>query len=118
MNETFEDILSSTLEAMEQNPDININQLVEMQTEKYQASEEAKVTLDDTFACIDKFAELGDSLAEARKEGKTRGQWLVQEIERMTEGRSQEEKDAIATAIVTSVEQVVECEVEEANLDN
>lgn len=118
MNETFEDILTSTLEVLEQNPDIDINKLVDVQTEKYKTSEEAKATIDDTFACLDKFTELGHSLADARKEGLTRDQWLVQEIERMTEGRTQDEKDAVATAIVESMEQHVESEVEEANLEN
>ena len=36
----------------------------------------------------------------------------------MTEGRTQDEKDAVATAIVESMEQHVESEVEEANLEN
>lgn len=118
MNETFEDILTSTLEVLEQNPDMNINKLVDVQAEKYGMSDEAKVTINDTFACLDKFAELGHSIADARKEGLTRDQWLVQEIERMTEGRSQDEKDAVATAIVESMEQHVDSEVEEANLEN
>lgn len=118
MNETFEDILTSTLEVLEQNPDMDINKLVDVQTKKYKTSEEAKATIEDTFACLDKFTELGHSLADARKEGLTRDQWLVQEIERMTEGRTQDEKDAVATAIVESMEQHVESEVEEANLEN
>lgn len=118
MNETFEDILTSTLEVLEQNPDMDINKLVDVQTKKYKTSEEAKATIEDTFACLDKFTESGHSLADARKKGLTRDQWLVQEIERMTEGRTQDEKDAVATAIVESMEQHVESEVEEANLEN
>ena len=35
MNETFEDILTSTMEVLEQNPDMDINTLVDVQTEKY-----------------------------------------------------------------------------------
>ncbi len=118
MNETFEDILTSTLEVLEQNPDMDINKLVDVQAEKYGMSEEVKVTIDDTFACLDKFAELGQSLADARKDGLTREQWLVQQVERMTEGRTQDEKDAVATAIIESMEQHVESEVENANLEN
>lgn len=118
MNETFEDILTSTLEVLEQNPDMDINKLVDIQAKKYEMSDEAKVTIDDTFTCLDKFAELEQSLADARKDGLTRDQWLVQQVERMTEGRTQDEKDAVATAIVESMEQHVESEVEEANLEN
>ena len=50
MNETFEDILTSTLEVLEQNPDMDINKLVDVQTKKYKTSEEATATIDDTFA--------------------------------------------------------------------
>lgn len=118
MNETFEDILTSTLEVLEQNPDMDINKLVDVQAEKFEMSEEAKVHLDDTFACLDKFTELGQSLADARKKGMTRDQWLVQEIECMTDGRTQDEKNAVATAIVESMERHTESEVEHANLEN
>ena len=38
MNETFEDILTSTLEVLEQNPDMDIYKLVDVQTKKYKTS--------------------------------------------------------------------------------
>ena len=118
MKETFDDILTSTLEELEKNPDMSIEELMNSQTRKYNVSEEAKESLAETFACLDKFAEKSKSLTEARKAGLTRGQWMVNEIAQMTKDCSQEEKDAVATAIVTSIEQHTEEEMEEANNEN
>ena len=84
MKETFDDILTSTLEELEKNPDMSIEELMNSQTRKYNVSEEAKESLAETFACLDKFAEKSESLTEARKAGLTRGQWMVNEIEQMT----------------------------------
>lgn len=118
MKETFEDILTSTLEELEKNPDMNIEDLMNSQTSKYNVSEEAQESLAETFACLDKFAEKSESLDEARKAGLTRGQWMVSEIEQMTKDCCQDEKDAVATAIVTSIEQHTDKEMEEANNEN
>lgn len=119
MKDSFEDILTSTLEVLDQNPDIDIDVLADMQSEKYAMSQEAKETFDEASACLDKFAELGESMAEARKDGLSRGQWFVQNVERVTEGLTQDEKDIVATAIVASMEQHIDKEIDNAsNLEN
>ena len=78
MAKSFEDILTSMLEQLENNPDQDIDVLVKDECEKMGVSEE----------------------------GRSRKQWMLAEMDRVLEGRDEQEKTEIVSAISDAGENV------------
>ena len=108
MEQTFETILTSLLEAYENNPAQDIDALIEEKCKEWNLPEEQVVLLKETNALIDGFTENAASLEAAKVEGKSRKRWMLDEIDRITEGRSEEEKAQIASAISDTNEKLIE----------
>lgn len=106
MPQTFEDILTSMLEQLENNPDQDIDVLVKDECEKMGVSEEGKALLSETNEYIDGFAERMASLQKAKENGKSRKQWMLAEMDRIMEGRDEQEKAEIVSAISDAGENV------------
>lgn len=114
MQETFTNILSSLLEDYEKNPEQDLELFLQTKFKEMGLSEDDAKLLDETNDYISAFADKAESLAKAREEGKTRGQWIAGEMERMTDGRSEEEKATLATAITEANEKVLNETADEA----
>lgn len=95
----FEEILVGMLEQLENNPNQEIDALVKDECEKQGVSEEAMALLSETNEYIDGFAEKFASLQEAKEEGKSRHRWMLEEMDRILEGRDEAEKAKIVSAI-------------------
>ena len=106
MTQSFEDILTSMLEQLENNPDQDIDVLVKDECEKMGVSEEGKALLSETNEYIDGFAERMASLQKAKENGKSRKQWMLEEMDRILEGRDEQEKAEIVSAISDAGENV------------
>ena len=106
MAKNFEDILTSMLEQLENNPDQDIDVLVKDECEKMGVSEEGKALLSETNEYIDGFAERMASLQKAKEEGRSRKQWMLAEMDRILEGRDEQEKAEIVSAISDAGENV------------
>ena len=106
MPQTFEDILTSMLEQLENNPNQDIDVLVKDECEKMGVSEEGKALLSETNEYIDGFAERMASLQKAKENGKSRKQWMLAEMDRIMEGRDEQEKAEIVSAISDAGENV------------
>ncbi len=106
MPQTFEDILTSMLEQLENNPNQDIDVLVKDECEKMGVSEEGKALLSETNEYIDGFAEKMAALQKAKEEGKSRKQWMLSEMDRIMEGRDEQEKAEIVSAISDAGENV------------
>ena len=106
MAKNFEDILTSMLEQLENNPDQNIDVVVKDECEKMGVSEEGKALLSETNEYIDGFAERMASLQKAKENGKSRKQWMLAEMDRIMEGRDEQEKAEIVSAISDAGENV------------
>ncbi len=106
MAKNFEDILTSMLEQLENNPDQDIDVLVKDECEKMGVSEEGKALLSETNEYIDGFAERMASLQKAKENGKSRKQWMLAEMDRIMEGRDEQEKAEIVSAISDAGENV------------
>lgn len=106
MAKNFEDILTSMLEQLENNPNQDIDVLVKDECEKMGVSEEGKALLSETNEYIDGFAEKMASLQKAKEDGKSRKQWMLEEIDRILEGRDEQEKAEIVSAISDAGENV------------
>lgn len=106
MPQTFGEILTSMLEQLENNPDLDIEVLVKDECEKMGVSEEGKALLSETNEYIDGFAEKMAALQKAKEKGKSRKQWMLAEMDRMLEGRDEQEKAEIVSAISDAGENV------------
>ena len=106
MPQTFEDILTSMLEQLENNPNQDIDVLVKDECEKMGVSEEGKALLSETNEYIDGFAERMASLQKAKEDGKSRKQWMLEEMDRILKGRDEQEKAEIVSAISDAGENV------------
>ena len=106
MLQTFDEILTSILEQLDNNSDLDIDVLVKDECEKMGVSEEGKALLSETNEYIDGFAEKMAALQKAKEEGKSRKQWMLAEMDRIMEGRDEQEKAEIVSAISDAGENV------------
>lgn len=106
MAKNFDEILTSMLEQLENNPDQDIDVLVKGECEKMGVSEKGKALLSETNEYIDGFAERMASLQKAKDEGRSRKQWMLAEMDRILEGRDEQEKAEIVSAISDAGENV------------
>ena len=106
MAKSFDEILTSMLEQLENNPDQDIDVLVKDECEKMEVSEEGKALLSETNEYIDGFAERMASLQKAKEEGRSRKQWMLAEMDRILDGRDEQEKAEIVSAISDAGENV------------
>lgn len=106
--QTFDEILTSVLETYESNPNQNLDSLISDECNKYGLSDEQVKLLKDVNDYIDSFADKAESLAKAKAEGKSRKRWIMEELDRITEGRDEKEKTQIMSAISNVNEQVVD----------
>ena len=106
MAKNFEDILTSMLERLDENPDQDVNALVKDECEKMGVSEESMALLSETNEYIDGFAEKMAALQKAKEDGKSRKQWMLEEMDRILEGRDEQEKAEIVSAISDAGENV------------
>ena len=106
MAQNFEEILTSMLERLDENPNQDVNVLIKDECEKMGVSEESKALLAETNEYIDGFAERMASLQKAKKEGKSRKQWMLEEMDRILQGRDEAEKALIVSAISDAGENV------------
>ena len=106
MAKNFDEILTSMLEQLENNPDQDIDVLVKGECENMGVSEESIALLSETNEYIDGFAEKMTTLQKAKEEGKSRKQWMLEEMDRILEGRDEQEKADIVSAISDAGENV------------
>ena len=106
MLQTFDEILTSMLEQLENNPDQDVDVLVKDECEKMGVSEEGTALLSETNEYIDGFAEKMAALQKAKEEGRSRKQWMLEEMDRILEGRDEQEKAEIVSAISDAGENV------------
>jgi len=106
MAKSFDEILTSMLEQLENNPEQDIDVLVKGECEKMGVSEESMALLSETNEYIDGFAEKMTALQKAKDEGKSRKQWMLEEMDRILEGRDEQEKAEIVSAISDAGENV------------
>lgn len=106
MAKSFDEILTLMLEQLENNPDQDIDVLIKDECEKMGVSDEGKALLTETNEYIDGFAERMASLQKAKENGKSRKQWMLAEMDRIMEGRDEQEKAEIVSAISDAGENV------------
>ena len=108
MEQNFESILTSLLESYDNNPKKDIDSIVCEICNELGLSENGQALLKETNETIDAFTEKSTLLAKAREEGETRKHWILNEMDKITEGRSEDEKAMVASAISNSNERIIQ----------
>lgn len=108
MEQTFDAILTSILEAYENDPEQNIDALIEEKCKEWNLSDEQMTLLKETNGLIDSFTEYSSSLEMAKAEGRSRKNWMLNKLDQITAGHSEEEKTQIISAISDTNEKIIE----------
>ena len=108
MEINFDSILTSLLESYDNNPNKDIDTIINEKCNEMSLSEEGKALLKETNETIDAFTEKATSLAKVREEGETRKHWILNEMDKITEGRSEDEKAMVASTISSVNERIIQ----------
>lgn len=108
MNMTFEDILTSLLESYENNPEQNVESFIESKCKEFNLTDEQVKTIKEANEYLDGFAAMGESLSEARVEGKSRKRWVLETVDAVAEDRNEGEKASLVSAISDTLDKVIE----------
>ena len=108
MEQNFESILTSLLDNYENNLGKDINSIINEKCNELGLSENGQALLKETNETIDAFTEKATSLAKAREEGETRKHWILNEMDKITEGRSEDEKAMVSSAISNINERIIQ----------
>lgn len=108
MEQNFDTILTSLLESYDNSPNKDISTIINEKCNEMGLSEEGQALLKETNETIDAFTEKATSLAKAREEGETRKHWILNEMDKITEGRSEDEKAMVASAVSSINERTIQ----------
>lgn len=108
MNMTFEDILTSLLESYENNPEQNVESFIESKCKEFNLTDEQVKIIKKANEYLDGFAAMGESLSEARAEGKSRKRWVLETVDAVAEDRNEGEKASLVSAISDTLDKVIE----------
>ena len=90
---TFNEILESLLGKLDN------GKIAENIIEETQLSDENKKLLEKVNKLLDAFEEKATSLQAAKENGDSNRKWMSKQLERITEGRSEEEKTILINAM-------------------
>ena len=101
---TYDEIMAALLQAYEAHPEMGVEEIIAQVAQKLGASEKSKEDIKASSAMLDKFQEKKKALEAAHENGETTKKWILTETARMTEGRTDKEKEDLTKAIVEMVE--------------
>ena len=101
---TYDEIMAALLQAYEAHPEMDVEEIIAQVAREMGASKMSMESIKASSELLDKFQEKKTSLEAAHEGGETTKKWILTETARMTEGRTDKEKAALANAIVEKVE--------------
>lgn len=110
---TFEEILASYLEAFEQHPDQDEDQLIAQMAAEHGLSDEGKAMLQETSDYLDDFQEKIEEMAQAEEEGDDKETWLTNALEQNLEELDEERKAIVCDTLVKQIAQQTEQSITE-----
>lgn len=97
MNDKFQELLISVLEGYQNIGDANT--VIESICKSAGVSEEAFAKIQEVNKLLESFAQKAESLEQAKAQGASRREWLEEQYDAITEGRSDEEKILLMNGI-------------------
>ena len=80
MEETFDDILTSVLKAIESNPDLDVDEVIASKMSELGLSAEGQKKLTETNSYLEAYEEMFAKLQAAKAEGESRSSWIQDEL--------------------------------------
>lgn len=111
--EAYNEIMSALLQAYEAHPEMDVEEIITQVAREMGASEKSLENIKETSAMLDKFQEKKTALEAAHEDGETTKKWILAETEKLTEGRSDKERAAIAEGVVKAVDRGVRQSISE-----
>lgn len=102
--EAYNEIMSALLQAYEAHPEMDVEEIIAQVAREIGASEKSLENIKATSAMLDNFQEKKTALEVAHEDGETTKKWILAETARMTEGRTDKEKEDLTKAIMEKVE--------------
>ena len=108
--ETFDDILTSVLKSIEDNPSANVEEVITTKMAEMGLSDEGEKILAETNAHLKGFEAAYQSLKAAKDKGETRTQWLQEEVYKIGEKNqlTDEQKEQLINDLATQTESIIE----------
>jgi len=101
---TYDEIMTALLQAYETHPEMDVEEIIAQVAREMGTSETSLENIKASSAMLDKFQEKKKALEAAHEDGETTKKWILTETARMTEGRTDKEKENLTKAIVEMVE--------------
>lgn len=101
---TYNEIMAALLQAYEAHPDMGVEEIIAQVAQEMDTSEKSMESIKASSELLDKFQEKKTILEAAHEDGETTKKWILTETARMTESRTDEEKEALANAIVETID--------------
>lgn len=107
MKQSFESILTSILEEYEKDPMQDIDALINKKMQAFGISENGIQMLQETIEYLEAFDKQYTSLVAAKENGQSRKSWILRKMDGIMEGRTEQEKATIVSAISEAKERVI-----------
>ena len=101
---TYNEIMAALLQAYEAHPEMDVEKIIAQVAQEFGASENCMNSIKASMGLLDEMQEKKSSLEAAHEEGETTKKWILAETAKLTEGRTDEEKAAIAEGIAKAVD--------------
>lgn len=107
---SFDEILTSILKEIEENPTANIDELLAVKISELGISEEGMKTFQETSKSLESFDEMFAELQVAKSKGDTRSEWVQEQILNIGDKHqlTDEQKEQLITDIASVSEKNLE----------
>ncbi len=101
---TFDEILNSILKSIEDNPSIDVDEVIAQKMSEMGISDESKKTLSETNSYLEAYDEMYAKLQAAKAEGDTRREWVQEELLSIADRHhlSEEQKEKLFSDITSA----------------
>ena len=108
---TFEEILTSMLKAVEENPSANVDDVIAAKVAELGLSPEGMKTLEETNSYLEAYDEMYQKLQAAKAEGESRSAWIQDEL--LSIGDKYNLTDEQKEALIGSISEACEKELKQ-----
>jgi len=105
---TYNEIMAALLQTYEAHPEMDVEEVIAQVARKMGASEKSMENIKSSMSLLDKMQEKKASLEAAHENGDSTKKWMLAETEKLTHGREDKDKAAIAEGIAKAVDRGVQ----------
>lgn len=105
---TFDRIMSALLQTYEAHPEMDVEEIIAQVAQEMGTSKKSMENIKSSLSLLEKMQEKKFSMEAAHENGDTTKKWILAETEKLTEGRSDKERAAIAEGVAKAVDRGVQ----------